>query len=102
MAVNSLGLPEDFDPEKLERPSESRPLADVLRDEDVTVLGVTVAKRMRPAGDAPDGGAPDGGAPGEIRCWRCYRQPDGSYDCIQIDCPPGWPPPTHVDEVLKA
>jgi hypothetical protein len=22
-----------------------------------------------------------------IRCWRCYKNPDGSYDCFQVPCP---------------
>ena len=29
-----------------------------------------------------------------MRCWNCYKQPDGSYDCFLIVCPT--PPPPNV------
>jgi len=25
--------------------------------------------------------------PGPIRCWHCYRNPDGSTDCFEVACP---------------
>jgi hypothetical protein len=78
------GLPDDFDPERYSR---ERPLGELVEPGTTTLMEVLVTKR---ASDAPDGGA------GKIRCWRCYRQPDGSWDCISIPCPPSWPPPTHV------
>jgi hypothetical protein len=68
------GLPANFDPEKFERKHVQ--LHEAL-GEGVTVLQVTVAKRT---------------AAGEIRCWDCKQAPDGSWDCVQIPCPPTFPP----------
>lgn len=93
------GLPAFFDPELYERQEEPPPrLIDVV-DDGTTLLGIMVCKKTRKAGDAPDGGAPDAGV-GTITCWRCNQRPDGNWDCFKIDCPPSWPPPTHVDDVL--
>ena len=96
------GLPDNFDPEEYEV-AEGKPLSQFLGDDEgVTVLGVRVAKRQKKSADSPDGGTGDAGTgdagAGEIRCWDCYKQPDGSWDCIRVPCPPGWPPPTHVKE----
>jgi hypothetical protein len=96
---NFGGLPENFDPERYATHAEpARPLMDMV-DEGVTVLEVMTCKRTGKAHDAPDGGAPDGGV-GTITCWRCRQRPDGNWDCWQIDCPAGWPPPTHIDEKI--
>jgi len=99
---NFQGLPENFDPEAYARQSEpARPLTEVV-DEGVTVLEVMTCKRTTKKAADPDAGAPDGGAH-TITCWRCRQRPDGNWDCWEVTCPPGWPPPTHFNEtILKA
>lgn len=71
------GLPADFDPEEHERRPVNRVrLNEVVEGEGPNVLAVIVSKTVAR----------------EIRCWRCYRQPDGTWDCFRIDCPTSWPP----------
>jgi hypothetical protein len=77
------GFPEDFNPEA----HETRRMEEDI-GEGVTILSALVAKK---SGD-------------DTRCWDCRKAPDGTIDCVRIDCPAHWPPhpTTHLNEVLKA
>ena len=90
MAGYPGGLPDNFDPEQFE--SQSPSLEEVLPEGVPTVLEVVVAKKAPRALEGGNGGV------GTITCWRCRQRPDGNWDCWVIDCPPSWPPPTHLKE----
>jgi hypothetical protein len=76
----------DFDPTKFER--TERALGDFVQD--TTVLEATFARAEGRA------------ASRVIRCWRCYKQPDGTWDCFKIDCPVSWPQISVSDVATRA
>jgi len=78
--AGSGGLPAGFDPEEHSRGRlvEERK-ADSFED------GLTLLHEDRDAGVY----VMSVRKAATIRCWHCYRRPDGSYDCFEIPCPWG-------------
>jgi hypothetical protein len=71
-------LPSGFDPEKYERgrAKESELVEGVnLVQHDPETGFHLVTKLARSAAGV------------KTRCWHCYKQPDGTFDCFEIKCP---------------
>ena len=83
-------LPKDFDPEKYWRDPVSGIRPGSL-DEGVNLIHHDVDEEsylLAKVELAPQAEGAVRAARGRtIRCWRCYRRPDGSYDCFQVSCP---------------
>ena len=71
-------LPAGFDPEQHLRPTEqARELSEginVVQYDPQT--GFHLVAKVTKAAEAVS-----------IRCWHCYKRPDGSFDCFAVKCP---------------
>ncbi len=84
--TKSSALPADFDPQKYpprkrtagKKASELHEGVNILAQHDLGQVELFEIAQTRDA---------------VMRCWHCYRQPDGSFDCFMIDCPPIVLPP---------
>ena len=71
-------LPPDFDPERHTRHlPERRELSE----------GVNLVQHDPATGFHLIAKVQRGAAGAAIRCWHCYKRPDGSFDCFEIKCP---------------
>jgi hypothetical protein len=76
--MTKVDLPADFSPEKYARggvkPTEFREGVNVLQHDPASGFHL-IAQVERAAAGAV------------IRCWHCYKRPDGTFDCFEITCP---------------
>jgi hypothetical protein len=71
-------LPEGFDPEEHDRRKRPEALSEgVHLIEHRPEAGFYLLAKVKGTGAAKK----------TIRCWHCYKNPDGSIDCFEVDCP---------------